>query len=936
MCAPCDDDEVGDTVKLYFKAISEVAMNRKLFLTGAVILATLLLMVPGTVHAAPALIGAITDAVNRPTCVAVDSQGNIYVSETANGMLKVYNRKRKLLKEISVPRPLGVAVDASGTIYVGSAGRRAVDEYGTDYTYVRSLGAGPGEIDRPISIAVDGAGKVYVLDGNTSMVRIYDSATAQFLSSFGGSGSGDGLFNKPTALAVSDGAGEIYVADLRKTLDSSGAAMDGAKIQVFDKTGTFKRSFGDYGIETGKIGKPVGMALDGPGTLFILDLIQGAALSFDAASGTFNNNALYKTVSSKPLGIAIGKNKIAYVSMDNSRSIDVYGLDGYTTMDEVPAALTFESKQLSMNAQAGTVAITNAGNGSLGWTARADRDWITLGTTTGTTGPNSSSSLVVGTNNANLKAGTYQGEITVTSDFGQIDRIPVALMVTPAATIGFSNGSVTVTARKGKTFVTQPVTIDVQNAGTLSWSAASDSPWLGISPAGGTATTAALLSITMSNIAPGTYTGHITLSAPGALGDGSRMTVSLNVTQGTGISVVSNIPEARFTIAGAAATYTGSGMSWSVEDAPLGEYTVTFEAVDGYRKPLSQAISLSDADIAVSGNYRSLADIAGGTNIIVTKGAPLNSGTRIKFYKNDGTPTDVKAFRPNSRYGARIVSADIDGDGVAELITESIAPARKPSVVRVLKADGTTLVEFVPFATHGRVNVAAGDLNGDGKAEIVVALAVNDINAPVKMYTYNADTKEMVPTGIELAAAEYGQAVAVAVADTTGNAAPKLITASPVTMSVWTIDTAKGAGNWTASLMNDFKFSCRGAVSLAAGDVDGDGNDEIIAGEGAGVAKASPQDPASRVMIFKTDGTQVGGFVPFADFAYNLNVASADLNGDGIAEVIVGSGPDPRTAGKSRSSTIGIFNAAGSISNTITPYANSHSGVDVTVGEMGL
>jgi sugar lactone lactonase YvrE len=922
---------------LDFKATSEVSMDRKLYLMGAVILAALLFMLPGAGYADPARIGAITDAVTRPACVALDSQGNIYVSETAGGMLKVYSRKGKLLKQLSVPRPLGVAVDASGYIYVGSATKHAVDIYAPDYTYVRSLGAGPGEIDRPMSIAVDSAGKVYVLDGATSMVRIYDASTA-LLSSFGGSGSTDGLFNKPTALAVSDAANEIYVADLRKTLViSSGAYIDGAKIQVFDKTGAFKRSFGDYGTEAGKIGKPVNMAFDGSGNIFILDLIQGAALSFDATAGTFNNNALYKAESSKPLGIAIGKNKIVYVSLDNSNSIDVYGLDGFTTMDEAPAALTFESKQLSANAQAKTVAITNAGNGSLGWTVGADSDWITLGATAGTAGPNSSSSLAVGTNNANLKAGTYQGVVTVTSDFGQIDRIPVALTVTPAATIGFSNGSVTVAAKKDKTPAAQPITIDVQNAYTLSWSASSDSPWLGISPANGTATTASALSINMTNMAPGTYTGHITLSAPGAIGDGSKMTVSLNVTQGTKISVTTNIPEAKFTVAGAAASYMGSGTTWSVEDAPLGDYTVTFDAVGGYRKPLSQTKSLIDADIAVSGNYLSLADIASRTNIIVGREALQNNGSRIKFYKNDGTPaTDMMASSQNNRYVTNVASADIDGDGFAELIVESLAGANKPSIVRVLKSDGTTLLEFAPYTTSGRVNVAAGDLNGDGKAEIVVAPAADTMNAPVKVYTFKADTKEMAPTGIALTAFGYDQAVAVAVADTTGNAAPKLVTASQMVMSVWTIDASKGTGSWTASLTNDFKFSSRGNASLSTGDVDGDGKDEIIAGEGAGVVKASSYNAASKVMIFKTDGTQVGGFVPFANFPYGLSVAAADLTGDGIAEVIVGSGVDQRPAGRSDWSKVRIFNASGKLSNTITPYANSQGGVNVTAGEMGL
>ena len=1024
-------------------------MDRKVYLMAAVILAMLLFMLPGAGYADPALIGAMTNAVNRPVCVALDSQGNIHVAETVDNLVKVYSRKGALLKQFSAQRPLGVAVDAAGNIYVGSGDRHSVDIYAANYTYARSLGAGRGEVDVPNSIAVDGEGKVYVLDSGKSMVRIYDSSTGQLLSSFGGPGSitnTDGFFNKPTALAVNDATNEIFVADLRKTLVvSSGAIVDGAKIQVFDKTGVFKRSFGTYGVDVGMIGSPVSMALDGSGNVFIADLLQGAALSFNAASGTFNNIALYKTTErSAPLGIAIGKNKLAYVSLDNSHSIDVYALDGYETMDETPAALAFESRQLNVNAQAQTVTITNAGTGSLGWTAVADSDWITVSAASGTAGPNSSSSLAVGTKNENLTAGTYQGVVTITSDFGQIDKISVAFTVTPAAVIGFSNGtlsvvtqkgktppaaqpitigiqnvealpwsassdaswlgfspssgtattlsalsfnidtiepgtyeghitlsaptaigdgnkltvaltvtppaiisfntgSIAVATKKGKTPDAQPLIINVQNSDSLPWSASSDAAWLSILPASGTATTASTLSINMANITPGTYTGHITLSAPTAIGDGGKMTVTLTVTQGTRISVTSNIPEAKFTVACvsascAPASYTGTGTAWSVDDVSLGDYTVTFDAVGGYRKPLAQTKSLIDTELAVSGNYLSFADIARRTNIIVGKGANSNNDSRIRIYRNDGAPAaDIMAFGPDSRFGTTVASADIDGDGVAELIAESSASADTPSVVRVLKSDGTTLVEFTPYTTPGRVNVAAGDLNGDGRAELVVAPAVNDMNAAVKVYTYKADTREMVATGIELTALGYNQAIAVAVADTTGSAAPKLVTASLMVMSVWTIDASRGAGSWSASLLNAFNFLIRGnKVSLSAGDIDGDGRDELIVGEGAGVANASSSNAPSGVMIFKTDGAMVGNFAPVANFPYGMSVAAADLTGDGIAEVIVGSGVDQRSAGGRKSSQVMIFDASGKLLNTITPDANSQGGVNVTAGEMGL
>jgi hypothetical protein len=208
------------------------------------------------------------------------------------------------------------------------------------------------------------------------------------------------------------------------------------------------------------------------------------------------------------------------------------------------------------------------------------------------------------------------------------------------------------------------------------------------------------------------------------------------------------------------------------------------------------------------------------------------------------------------------------------------------------------------------------------------------MNAPVKVYTYLPDTKQMVATGIELTALGYDQTVAVAVADTSGNAAPKLVTASQMVMSVWTIVASQGAGNWSAPLTKDFKFPGRGGkISLSAGDIDGDGRDEIVAGEGV---NASSSNGPSGVLLFKADGTLAGSFAPAANFPNGMSVAAADLTGDGIAEVIVGSGVDERAAGGRKSSNVMIFDASGRLLNTITPDANSQSGVNVTVGEIGL
>ena len=74
-------------------------------------------------------------------------------------------------------------------------------------------------------------------------------------------------------------------------------------------------------------------------------------------------------------------------------------------------------------------------------------------------------------------------------------------------------------------------------------------------------------------------------------------------------------------------------------------------------------------------------------------------------------------------------------------------------------------------------------------------------------------------------------------------------------------------------------------LSLAVGDVNGDGHDEIVTGPGAGFQPL--------VKVFRTDGTAVNnGFLAYAaSFKGGVQVAVGDLYNDGTAEIITGAGP---------------------------------------------
>ena len=119
-------------------------------------------------------------------------------------------------------------------------------------------GSGDGQFKFPDAVAVDGSGNVYVADTVNHRIQKFTSGGA-YLTQWGTYGSGNGQFLNPQGIAV-DSAGNVYVADTMNR-----------RIQKFTSGGTYLTQWGSLGTGNGQFDDPRGVAVDASGNVFVAD-----------------------------------------------------------------------------------------------------------------------------------------------------------------------------------------------------------------------------------------------------------------------------------------------------------------------------------------------------------------------------------------------------------------------------------------------------------------------------------------------------------------------------------------------------------------------------------------------------------------------------------------------------------------------------------------
>jgi hypothetical protein len=205
-----------------------------------------------------------------------------------------------------------------------------------------------------------------------------------------------------------------------------------------------------------------------------------------------------------------------------------------------------------------------------------------------------------------------------------------------------------------------------------------------------------------------------------------------------------------------------------------------------------------------------------------------------------------------------------------------------PSVTVIDPNTNQEVFRFLPFeqSFRGGVSVAVGDLVGDDTPDIAVAAASN--GGP-RVAIHDGETGKAVQDFF-VYEPEFRGGVSVAIGDIDGDGNNDLITGTGTGGGprVVVIDVATGN---TIRDFFAFEDSFRGGVNVGSGDVDDDGRDDIVVGTGVG--------GAPRVTVFSGDdtGNVLLNFFAFdSAFRDGVNVSAADLDGDNKADILVGSG----------------------------------------------
>jgi uncharacterized membrane protein len=295
-------------------------------------------------------------------------------------------------------------------------------------------------------------------------------------------------------------------------------------------------------------------------------------------------------------------------------------------------------------------------------------------------------------------------------------------------------------------------------------------------------------------------------------------------------------------------------------------------------------------------------------------------------------------------YAESVAAGDVNGDGNPDLVVtnqcaDSACMGRGLVGVLLGQGDGTfrSVVKY-DSGGYGAFSVAVGDVNGDGKPDLVVANVCANSNCTnggsVAVLLGNGD-------GTFKAAMSYGSggenAYSVAVDDVNGDGKPDLLVANYCADSECLTDGSVGVlfGNGDGTFRASVRYDSGAyhTVSVAVGDVNGDGKPDLLVASYC-ASSSNCANGSVGVLIGNGNGT-FRAAVSYSSGGYEAqSVAVGDVNGDGKLDLLVANticAPNDCAAG-----SVGVLlgNGDGSFQPVVTYDSGGFSAESVAVADV--